>query len=354
METWHSEMPNVFQSERAGGVPWKQKLLDAGGIDLLQDTTDGLKDLANNSKYPFWLIAVPNVLNTDMWTKLSVQSCKMMQDAQKLGQRPNTPLDDNFKYRSINASRYPCTCEYWYPGWIEKKHKVMMYGHPHDGVDGIKPLVNKELHGALESIMIPLSTCLADKFHVPLHCLPTYVVGNLYSHPTAYIGYHSDDGDLFDAANGPTVIVSLNLLRDSIFVIKPRLEDTEVAAIFGFGKTKRDIKMRQSGYELPVLAAEKSVLVMGGWVQKMFNHRTMSHDDIVENVDAALKPTHEEMAARAQDIREQYMTRNRFCGEHTPRAVSQTINCSHSYITLSFVMEHRVRFGLLNVCTNRY
>ena len=120
MGTWRSAMPDEYQPNRAGCVDWKKQLLEIGGVDLLSGTP--LEPLANNPQCPFWLISVPNVLDTDTWRVLSLKSAQMMQDADKLG-KPQTPKDEENFYRSINASQFPCTCEYWYGGWTEKNTK---------------------------------------------------------------------------------------------------------------------------------------------------------------------------------------------------------------------------------------
>jgi hypothetical protein len=55
--------------------------------------------------------------------------------------------------------------------------------------------------------------------------LPEHIVANSYG-PHESIGIHSDDWDIFDAVEGPAVIISLNLQADGILWVRPQLSGT--------------------------------------------------------------------------------------------------------------------------------
>ena len=121
-------------SDRAGGRDWKQLLMDAGGTDLLNGTP--FQEFAESGTLPSWLIRMDNVFSPDELQKFAVQSRGLLSVAQCYG-TPNTEKTNDTYYRSINASRWPCTCQYWYPGWNRGKHQVDMYSVNED-MDVIK------------------------------------------------------------------------------------------------------------------------------------------------------------------------------------------------------------------------
>ena len=289
-------------------VHLKNKLLEIGGIDLFKGTA--LEELAATRQCPSWLIEIPECLDLCVWSTVAGSSCDLLQSALKLGHHRHSSDDTHTRYRSIHASKFPCTCKNWFPGWGPPSHIVNVYDTP-------EPLP------ALDDVIGDISENLATRLNVPQHCIPTYVVANRYVHPTSFIGYHSHNDHLFGAPSGPTVMLSLNLLGDGMFVVRPKIEDEAIAAMFRFPSRHRDAAMSQHGYERPFLASENSLLVMGGYFQQVFMYRTISHNDIESNKDPALIPENNSMKNRAQAICDRYIQREKYCGPDTPRVASQ-------------------------------
>ena len=84
-------------------------------------------------------------------------------------------------------------------------------------------------------------------------------------------------------------------------MIKPNYNKEEVVRTgFEIPKKSPTVRIKTRGLEIPFVAYENSLLVMGGEFQRVFTHRTISHNDILANQDDALKPGDEFMSARAR------------------------------------------------------
>ena len=305
--TMRRTMPHEYTG--AHGILWKDKLLGLGGVDLLKDTL--LDSVAQNSEYPCWLIEVPDVLSPDSLRAIGVELGSVLQ-------QPAHSQQVNDMCHVIHASRSPCTCEYRDTGAGQKTH-VFVYGTPGSVV---KLPTGKRRLRQLDNIMTYVTSGLASKCNLPAECLPTYVVGDIYSHSSACIGYRSLDGKLFGAHSEPTVMFSLNVNGDGIFVITPNIQDPTIKTLF-------EDESKIMDCELAFLASENSMIVMGGWFQKVFMHRTMSHDSIVDDEDDALHPKCDPSSdgfhfQRARYIREDYLENLRLDpGKTTPQVVGQ-------------------------------
>jgi hypothetical protein len=119
-------MPATLENEYrySGGIPWKEKLLEAGGIDLLSNTP--FENYAKSGPWPCWLIELRNVFpEGTAYDSLVQQAQGLLLGAAKLG-KPNSEKNDACMYRTIAASLLPCLCRYYYGGF-GKKHRVHTY-----------------------------------------------------------------------------------------------------------------------------------------------------------------------------------------------------------------------------------
>ena len=168
---------------------WKDKLLAAGGIDLLKDTP--VEHLASQPGLQSWLISVDAPVHKQLWHSIVGKSCDiLMSNPSTLG-RTNSSKTDHIVHECINASRWPCTCEYWHPGWKHGYHKVYLYNVPNGRYLTKASLYKQQWHG-LDDILDPLTRCLSSRLNVFQTSLPTYVVGNLYPSQSSYIDEHTD------------------------------------------------------------------------------------------------------------------------------------------------------------------
>ena len=110
---------------------------------------------------------------------------------------PETFKDGGTYYRTLAASKRPCTCKYGSAGFNPERD-VSKYGfwHP-DGDDEFSRLC------------VDLLRPFADKFNIPIDMMPDLVVGNCYGEETEHIGEHTDTHKFFDGLNGNCVILSI-------------------------------------------------------------------------------------------------------------------------------------------------
>ena len=208
--------------------------MNAGGEHLLKGTP--VYDVCETGPLQCWLIRIDNVIGKpEIQQELSRMSHRLMEASQTL-HAPNSPQTADTYYKSINASRWPCSCKYYHDGWIPGKHRGEMYSIADDQrLNRLETAARPEL----KKILQPLIKGMASRLNVFESLLPSYVVGNLYPESSSFIGVHSDDGELFGSHSGPTVIFSLTLNRDSVFVIKPNYnKEPQVRSDFQIPKTK--------------------------------------------------------------------------------------------------------------------
>ena len=76
----------------------------------------------------FWLLLLENVFDTTTLAFIQEQACILAQSpAEKLG-KPQSPLDNQYQYKTWNGSRFPCKCEYRFAG-IKGSHTFYQYGN---------------------------------------------------------------------------------------------------------------------------------------------------------------------------------------------------------------------------------
>jgi alkylated DNA repair dioxygenase AlkB len=220
--------------------------------------------------------------------------------AKKLG-KPNSTKESSTTYKTFNASTAPCTCVYKYGGYTPSTNP---YGHinyvigDHDSHSITAP-------ADVRSFMATVNGCLSSKLGIREDQLPDYVVANMYE-TTQKIGSHSDSDDLFRTQDRPSTIVSINLHRDGVFLVKPN-SDQSTKDFFGWSMNLKQRAMY--GYDVHVLAKENSILVMGGTFQKKFTHETLTHAEIVELHSSCPVNEHPSKAEARCRIHHDYTTR---------------------------------------------
>ena len=129
---------------------------------------------------------------------------------QPLGGAPNSTSKDarEYGYKQVSGNQFPCTCKYVYAG-INDSYNFESYGNP------LVPSV-------LDPLMADVHGALACELGQPIpNNLPGYVVANDYNLGES-IGEHTDADPLFNAVDNPAVILSFNVNRDGMFVVKPK------------------------------------------------------------------------------------------------------------------------------------
>ena len=149
--------------------------MDAGGEDLLEGTP--VYDFCESGPLKCWLIRIDNLIEIpDTRRELADLSRGLMMSSQTLHTPHTTKTKDTY-YKSINASRWPCSCRYFYKGWEPGKHKVEVYSVADDRrLVGLANAASPQL----KNILQPLLSNMATGLHVNPDTLPSYVVGNLY------------------------------------------------------------------------------------------------------------------------------------------------------------------------------
>ena len=292
---------STTESGQSRDVDWFTVLQRLGGRELLRDTE--LKDFAELAPPGrAWLIELDNVfLPESLLQELQMQSTRIMRGlAKKLG-KPNSPKDSTTSYRTFNASTAPCTCVYSYGGYTPSNNP---YGHinyiigDHDSSTITAPEDVRSFMGTMKGYM-------SSKFGIRDDQMPDYVVANMYE-TTQKIGAHTDNDDLFRTQDRPSTIVSINLHRDGVFLVKPNT-DQSTKDFFGWSMNLKQRAMY--GYDVHVLAKENSILVMGGTFQKKFTHETLTHAEILDLTDSCSTSEHPSTAEARSRIHHQYTTR---------------------------------------------
>ena len=215
----------------------------------------------------------------------------MQHAGQPTGGKPNsTNTFKEHRYFTFQASRFPCICYYIYGG-INSRYNFYQYHKPKKDTE-----IQADLPSVGDSKLSPGNAGAYFDSLVEflgkdlLKCigrsatsagasaqLPNYVVANMYQNEKASIGEHSDEDPLFAAMNGPGVIFSFALCRDTIFCVKPAPGPTPFATRANVSK-----KNRQTDWVLPIFAEENSVIVMGGNFQLQMVHHTLTHNENCE------------------------------------------------------------------------
>ena len=242
----------------------------------------------------------------------------MFYAAQPRGGKPNSTVirSSAYSYKTLQASKWPCTCRYVYGG-VTTKYGFLQYGHrthstftagdlPTAGTLGSPGQAGNWVNTLINALGDKLLTALVRK-PGSADVLPDYVVANEYQDSSKCIGYHSDSDPLFGTADSETVIFSFNLSRDGIFCLKPGSTDNEFAKFVGMGKRNKD------DWLLPVYAPENSVIIMGGWCQVCTEHCTLAHNSVVDGSAPELQ------GQLGQQVRTEYMDAGRYCLEGSPR-----------------------------------
>ena len=139
----------------------------------------------------------------------------------------------------------------WY-GWLPGKHPV------HVCPAGDPLLSPSEGHLATTFKSWWVHCTLDDWMSAMKICRPTYDV---------QCGERSDDTPIFETNDRPAATFSLNLLRDPVFAVRPKVADSSNVALLGLHSWGSRLKrVEECGYdEVPFL--DKTLFVMGSLLQ---------------------------------------------------------------------------------------
>ena len=134
----------------------------------------------------------------------------------------------NYAYLTLQASQWPCACQYLFPG--VETHTIYQYGKPTLRDKLSRSGLDTEMIPELSELMINMEESLRRRMRgtfllkgtspVPGMDIPNYVVMNQYQAPHVCIGEHHDAAELFDAVSRPAVILSFNVQSDGILYFK--------------------------------------------------------------------------------------------------------------------------------------
>jgi len=267
----------------------------------------------------FWLLKINNISPAD-WRQWYQQCMDHVMDkaAQPAGGKPNStnPSTCEFRYKTLQASKWPCSCRYIYGG-ISKRHRFLQYGQldqPTFNIGNLPSAGTRDEPGQagnwVNTLIDGLGRDLLAKARMAPdknHALPDYVVANEYPDASRCIGEHSDADPLFGALDNESVIFSFNISRDGIFCIKPNGIYKE------FGQFAGITKHNKQDWVIPVYAPENSVIIMGGFCQQQCVHYTLTNDAVVAGSAPELQ------GPLGQKARTEFMEAGRYCAKGTPR-----------------------------------
>ena len=234
-------------------------------------------------------MVLEDVFRQDKLQQIQLVSDRLMtsEAAKLLGAKPNSPKCLPFGYKTLQASKWPCTCRYRFAG--NQRHTFYQYGKPSRNLAlGPRPGDAEQLPG-LTDLSSLLEAGLRERMRGTLFSsrgtssssMPDYVVMNRYHHPEAMIGEHHDADPIFDAVANQAVILSFNLQADGIMFLKPQTKGEVSEYLSRETDCHRPSHIRDWGLTHPVYLPENSLLVMGGWCQAALLHRTLSHSSIM-------------------------------------------------------------------------
>ncbi len=197
----------------------------------------------------------------------------------------------NYVYLTLQASQWPCACQYLFPG-IET-HTIYQYGKPTLRDKLSRSGLDTEMIPELSELMTNMEAGLRQRMRgtfllkgtsspVPGMDLPNYVVMHQYQAPHVCIGEHHDAAELFDAVSSPAVILSFNVQSDGILYFKLQHEGPVAKKLALITQCNKPRDIRNWGYCHPVFVPANSVVVMGGWCQAALLHGTLSHSEITK------------------------------------------------------------------------
>ena len=117
---------------------------------------------------------------------------------------------------------------------------------------------------------------LQSTFQWAREAIPECWVLNSYT-ADQFIRWHTDADDLFGALNQETEIVSFSLGPDGVFCIKPRTGKSLATLAGALGVTGKwqDDQISERGLRHSVKLSDGDLLLMGGWFQREFEHKTV-------------------------------------------------------------------------------
>ena len=108
----------------------------------------------------FWLLLLENVFDPTTLAFIQEQSCILAQSpAEKLG-KPHSPADKQYQYKTWNASRFPCKCEYRFSG-IKGSHTFYQYGNK----DTASSLPGVRTHEQIDRVADAVDGVFLKNFH---------------------------------------------------------------------------------------------------------------------------------------------------------------------------------------------
>ena len=180
-----------------------------GVVNLLENHPIETAAVQANVPLGFWCIKDFYAPEQLRWLK--ELSMKVFRDNGVTLHKAHSPKTGGTYYKTLAASRSPCTCKYSYAGFNadKKDSNYLQWMDTYDPHQGPEPEHNTLFRSLLEPFQ--------RKMGIPVEMCPDLVVGNLYGDPTNYIGEHTDSDPLFDTRSGESVIVSINLAMDGLF-----------------------------------------------------------------------------------------------------------------------------------------
>lgn len=178
------EPPDFLHS---GHVDWRSMLREAGAKDELAAAVTVHPQYhalwAFAEETGCWLYSLENIFDPLSHEVVKQMLSRLMANAPKRG-KPNSPKDEEFTYRTLNATRSPCTCAYEYAGYSKDKHKLGQF------------IVGSDAHVAAAERArrapehhIPGLDDLATSMYTALRCRLSTVEGGPRMTPAAYPGY---------------------------------------------------------------------------------------------------------------------------------------------------------------------
>jgi hypothetical protein len=187
-------------------VDWQRLLLEAGGRDEIEHAAAHVHShyLALSrfcAARGCWLITLPGFEpDGPGLQRLQGLVHSVMRDAPKRG-KPNSPKEDEFSYRTVSATKFPCSCAYEYAGYKQSSHRLGQYGggverkaeHHIAFLDELATHVNSSLLRRLPGARSEIN-------------LPGYWVMNRYINEHQCIGPHHDADPIFRTDDWPSAI----------------------------------------------------------------------------------------------------------------------------------------------------
>jgi len=107
--------------------------------------------------------------------------------------------------------------------------------------------------------------------------VPDCLVMNVYG-PDEYIQWHHDEDDLFQTQQNPVEILSLTLGCDGVFCVQPRPASAAAHAL-RLPINKTTARIAERNLRIAVVAKSGSAMLMNGWFQTEWHHRTIPSTD---------------------------------------------------------------------------